>query len=325
MGPAFRRYGVFRHTAPPPRRRRDPGMFFGAGRTSAVFPQGASGRLPSSGSCAATYRPSHGSQGKGKRMRTIAVLFMLAGLVLAGIQVEYAVRSASEHQSFELRYSYYRNQPHPAYPSPAVWSVGELRLRAIADFAPWIFIAGCALFLAGSTRAHHLELCEILGLMTVRLSPKGEAEPQEPGPVDSPEPDVSAVVALNDMAHSSEPPPQPPPQPEAQPATSPEPEPESPAPVVPVPIAEEPEITAPPTLPVPVSAPKRKRLSTWWPNSPTGIALLCVFLTAGFFVPIAIGGGPVDGLIGAGIKYLIVIAIRYLVVVRPSRKWARVE
>ena len=153
-------------------------------------------------------------------MRTIGVLFMLTGLVLSCIEVNYALRSATERQSYQEKYSNHQDEViryyelkatnpyvrYPAYPRESKWSKDDLFLSSLAGFGAWLFLSGSALFLAGAVRSHHLELCKILGQMTAHQMPKEKVVSQNPTSVQRPVTDVSAATALDEMAQTTQPP-----------------------------------------------------------------------------------------------------------------------
>ena len=255
-------------------------------------------------------------------MRAIGVVLIVVGLVLGCVQLNYAFQSEIEQQSYEDKYADYRDEAdsyyqrkavnpnvrYPAYPREAKWSENDLLLWSIAAYGPWVFLGGCALFVGGVVRAHHLELCKILGQMTARLSPKSKPDLGKDTTVRRPEADPSAVAAMNDMAHSSQPVPQASNNQESH-SESP-PLPPQGGPGAPKP-RQEPQIQKQRNTPEPIF---------WMPDSYMGILLLFVWLIAVGYAASQGRGEGVDVVVALIFNYVIIMSVRWFAFARPKHR-----
>ena len=253
-------------------------------------------------------------------MRAIGVLLILAGIVLACVEVNYALRSATEQQSYQEKCEHHQDEVakyyeqktanpsarYPVYPREVKWSGDDLLLSNIAAYGGWLFLGGCALFVAGAVRAPHSELCKVLRQMTAPLSPKAKPKPQEPAAVRRPETGVSAAEALDDMARSSQ----------SVPQTASDQKTPAESPATPSQTASgDPEAKPPPVQ----KQRKTRELTFWSPGSDMGALVLLVWLGAVGYAAWRGRGEAVDVIGAIILNYVVAMTIRWLAFVRPKQ------
>ena len=265
-------------------------------------------------------------------MRTIGVIMILVGGVLAVVNGRYMFRDERESKDFAVEYMKWMDKSASYYPRSGQWSDEDIFLQTVSQFCPMLFIGGCVLYGAGAISAQqfeqrvqqhkqHVHLCNWLKEIFKKLSkaPATTAQKSDskdnssdkhgspPTTSESKQPQQNHLASAPNQTETVEVLPE---------ATV-------------IPAKGHPQQSAPnqteqlvDLVPygLPVSSNASVQLSSWWPSSPTGITLLCIMLVVSFFASTAVTGEPISGIVSAGLWYLIVILVRYFAVVAPSQK-----
>jgi len=239
-------------------------------------------------------------------MKEIGALLILLGLVCIAVYYGYSVAGARQDRAFEAEYARWQDEnlenPSLKYPRMRELPDDEIYILGVAEHGPTIFLAGCFLYAAGSlhlqSRRIYKSLNERLDEILSRLEPPADKRPSAPrlkNPLEKPTPGAPAMpTSVPSLASQA-------------PVKV-----ELPTKTAAISSMQQ-QQEARPTQPA-------KRLSPWWPASTGGSAALGVTLGAAFIASLAVTQEALGGIVSAAIYYFIIIGIRYVAIVLPSRK-----